>query len=105
MRGALSFQPAIGGLPFSLLFVVVPIKFHHMDNLTTDGSVFLFRYFFQLSDIFYVKTYRCSFYHWFLPRIQLGFHTNEYYAKLINVHIIYITLCITINTIMRYGDS
>jgi hypothetical protein len=42
MRGVLSFQPSIDGLPFSLFFVVIPIKFHHMDYLTTDGSVFLF---------------------------------------------------------------
>jgi hypothetical protein len=85
--------------------MVFSIKFHHMDNLTTYGPMFLFCQFSKLVDIFHMKTYCCSFYHSFLPRILLGFHTDKYYAKLINVHIIYITLCITINTIMRYGDS
>jgi len=75
-----------------------------MDYLTADGPVFLFRYFSQLSDIFHIKTYRCSFYHWFLPRIFLVIYTDDYYAMLIKVHIIYITLCITINTIMRYDN-
>ena len=49
-----------GGLFFFVMFF---IHVHHMNDLPTDRSMFLFSQFLQLSDFAFRETYSCSFYH------------------------------------------